>query len=311
MCLKIHNVSSMSEPWLRLNGCEITTPEAADFIVYEQRGDSGLKRTITQLKHKYPTNKLVFINVADMRLVDDKHIWFVQNCTTITDSIHQIYIHNPRIWSYIQEEHVAKDMTGHFAGRLWGIPARQSLLKTSARWEITERTGEFVKLKDRATISTDTYKKMRRSVYTLCPRGMGPSSMRVVEALACSSVPILIDDNTNPYGDNFGDLVIRLKASDVANLDQIIDDLPTPDAAVFQACRDYYVHNICPDLLRDPELPWAVAAGCSHRIVRILEDILLSRRGRIAAIAADCKSVPSVSEVRVLPRHHNVSYMVH
>ena len=38
------------------------------------------------------------------------------------------------------------------------------------------------------------------STFVLCPRGNGPSSMRLVEAMGCGAIPVLLDDWSAPFG---------------------------------------------------------------------------------------------------------------
>ena len=75
MNLKIHNINPLSTPWLKLHGCEIASPEAADFIIYEQLTDH-VADEVNNIKNKYQTEKIVFILSGDINISDDKHIWF-------------------------------------------------------------------------------------------------------------------------------------------------------------------------------------------------------------------------------------------
>ena len=50
----------------------------------------------------------------------------------------------------------------------------------------------------------DSYRGILNSKLCLCPKGNGNSSMRIVEALACGSVPVLINDFSRPFGIKWG-----------------------------------------------------------------------------------------------------------
>ena len=50
---------------------------------------------------------------------------------------------------------------------------------------------------------------MFNSTFVLCPRGNGPSSIRVLEAMAAGAIPILIDDYTTPFEDKLCDFAVR------------------------------------------------------------------------------------------------------
>lgn len=44
--------------------------------------------------------------------------------------------------------------------------------------------------------------------FTLCPRGIGPSSMRLVEAMLAGSIPIMIDDKTHLFNQDPGEFCL-------------------------------------------------------------------------------------------------------
>jgi len=50
---------------------------------------------------------------------------------------------------------------------------------------------------------------MFNSTFVLCPKGNGPSSIRVLEAMAAGAIPILIDDYTLPFEDTLCDFAVR------------------------------------------------------------------------------------------------------
>lgn len=270
MSLKIYSINSMSIPWIKDTGCALTQPSEADFIVYEQNGDQ-VEYTIDLLKRTFPKEKLVFILSGDIRVTDDEHIWFVNNCVKQTDKIHQIYMHNPRIWSYTPTYNFDKKIFGHFSGTIWDSPERLELKELSSRWEIIDTKG-YWELPSNKKIETSlkSYKRMEESIYTLCPRGNGLSSMRILEALACGSIPILINDFTNPFNENYEDLVIRVTTSEIKQLDNIIDSKPEPTEEDFRKCIDFWKDNICNST---QHLPWSVASGFAYKIVNILKDI--------------------------------------
>jgi len=50
---------------------------------------------------------------------------------------------------------------------------------------------------------------LKTSTFALCPRGGGPSSIRVVEAMAFGAIPVMVDDLTTPYDEDLSDFVVR------------------------------------------------------------------------------------------------------
>eukprot|EP00040_Diaphanoeca_grandis_P036543 m.233310 g.233310 ORF g.233310 m.233310 type:complete len:553 (-) comp33640_c3_seq1:146-1804(-) len=50
---------------------------------------------------------------------------------------------------------------------------------------------------------------MSDSVFALCPRGNGPSSIRFVEAIMAGAIPVLLDDFTTPFDDTLCEFAVR------------------------------------------------------------------------------------------------------
>lgn len=69
--------------------------------------------------------------------------------------------------------------------------------KVIIRWTYCWETPE----QDREPMHASYKRLLMGSKYTLCPRGQGPSSIRVVEAMLHGSVPILIDDDCRLFED--------------------------------------------------------------------------------------------------------------
>ena len=71
-----------------------------------------------------------------------------------------------------------------------------------------------VKKPTQAEIEDTAYKSYdimaSNAIMTLCPKGNGNSSMRIVEALGCGSIPILIDDFSAPFGVSWEEAGIAL-----------------------------------------------------------------------------------------------------
>ena len=60
---------------------------------------------------------------------------------------------------------------------------------------------------------------LSRSRFSLCPRGSNPNSVRFWESLAAGAIPILISDGYKLPDWDWDNTIIRLKESDLYNLD--------------------------------------------------------------------------------------------
>lgn len=96
-----------------------------------------------------------------------------------------------------------KDILCSFMGTLGGASDRGGLR--------SEMAGVFGDISHFGR-GADWEDVMKRSKYTLCPRGLGPTSFRLFEALSCGSIPIFIWEGKRwlPYQDelDWGDIAI-------------------------------------------------------------------------------------------------------
>jgi hypothetical protein len=64
---------------------------------------------------------------------------------------------------------------------------------------------------------------LSRSVFTLCPRGYGPTSFRICEALEQGSVPIYVSDRfINPFNLDFNSYGVQIRPSEIILIDDIL-----------------------------------------------------------------------------------------
>ena len=74
---------------------------------------------------------------------------------------------------------------------------------------------------------TNYYNNMLiKSIFTLCPSGSGPNSIRFWEALACGSIPILLSDTLQlPYHELWDKAIVRVKESELNKIPQILSEI--------------------------------------------------------------------------------------
>lgn len=61
------------------------------------------------------------------------------------------------------------------------------------------------------------------STFTLCPRGYGPTSFRIMEAIHLKSIPVYISDYfVEPFGIDFDLYGVKIQESEIKNIDQIL-----------------------------------------------------------------------------------------
>eukprot|EP00041_Stephanoeca_diplocostata_P005882 m.70476 g.70476 ORF g.70476 m.70476 type:complete len:480 (+) comp16051_c0_seq13:260-1699(+) len=119
----------------------------------------------------------------------------------------------------------AKPVLASFTGSMYTYAHRKHLndmisheidIKSSDWWlrEASTAKGSKNNVSSvRQALSTQSYAQALDSVFVLCPRGNGPSSMRVIEAMVAGAIPVLLDDYTVPYGDYLCDFALRWSIS--------------------------------------------------------------------------------------------------
>lgn len=79
---------------------------------------------------------------------------------------------------------------------------------------------------------------MAKSLFSLCPRGYGPTSFRVCEALQSGSIPVIINDDEEhkPFFDEIDleDFAVVLKSEQIPNLDQILSSIDESRILTYQ-----------------------------------------------------------------------------
>jgi len=131
----------------------------------------------------------------------------------------------------------------------------------------------------------DMYDDMSKYKLSLCPKGWGLSSMRIIESLVCRCIPVLIDDFTAPFGIDWktiGLVFDTTKQSWDEIYEEILDllaDEPRMKKLKEEGQR-IFTEILSADLKHGPCTSFkTVIWGSSHMVVKQLEKYLsLSRR---------------------------------
>lgn len=90
---------------------------------------------------------------------------------------------------------------------------------------------------------------MRRSKFILCPRGAGPASFRLFEAMAMQRVPVVISDAwVRPLGPRWEEFTISVRERDVERVPEIVaaceDRFEAMAAAARRAWEEWFAPNV-------------------------------------------------------------------
>jgi len=225
--IKIGILNPISNEWFNLHSDILDISKNVsdvDYIIYESNSDPV--QTIEKIKYSFPKNKLVFILSGDTNShIDNDCIWFTNavKSSGLAKKQTQIFVTNPATFKFyeifkdknndiLNEISMRKrDTNIYFKGTIWnGMREKMydafvdkpncRINKNNDYWKW--RCESLVKptqsnLEDTAY---ESYYAITNSKLCLCPKGNGNSSMRIVEALACGSIPILINDFSAPFG---------------------------------------------------------------------------------------------------------------
>jgi hypothetical protein len=98
-------------------------------------------------------------------------------------------------------------------------------------------------------------KILARSKFALCPRGYGPTSFRIMEALQYGAIPVYISDNfIMPHSRNFPSVLIGAQETEVlANLPLALEKFEEPltkiQQAIPRAFTQYFTYEATRDLI--------------------------------------------------------------
>lgn len=199
----------------------------ARFIFYESNGDPI--HIINAIKNKYPKNKLVFILSGDQNQhIDDECIWFTNAVkqSGLAKNQTQIFVTNPAMFKFYEKQ--GKNVTQmrkryidiYFKGTVWnGIRTDMYNFFKDKPNCLMEKNNEYWSWRlngykkplpnEIEEEAFQMYECMDNAILSLCPKGNGNSSMRILESLACGSIPILINDNSKPFDYSWEEISLK------------------------------------------------------------------------------------------------------
>jgi hypothetical protein len=223
--MKVGLLNPISNEWFNLYSdiLEISNNISdVDYIIYESNSDPV--QIIEKVKSTFPKDKLVFILSGDTNNhIENECIWFTNAVkpSGLARKQTQIFVTNPAIFKfYDMFKNVdtknndisirARNTDIYFKGTIWeGMRTNMynafankpncKIIKNDNYWNW--RCGSIIKPTQTELENTanDSYYDLTTSKLCLCPKGNGNSSMRIIEALACGSIPILINDFSSPF----------------------------------------------------------------------------------------------------------------
>lgn len=135
-----------------------------------------------------------------------------------------------------------------FLGNPNNHPIRKKILSTNQKLGLLKDTSiqpttqtDSLKGKNKA-YHYDYLSSLKNSKFILCPRGIGVSSWRLFETMRAGRVPVIIsDDWVEPAGPDWENCSIRIKESDIGNIETILIQLEGDASRLAKNARDEWV----------------------------------------------------------------------
>lgn len=141
------------------------------------------------------------------------------------------------------EYHLKRDVLANFIGRVThNIRAKMlSVIPKSNEFYISEHKHSL----------QDYCRIMARSMFTLCPRGYGQTSFRILEAMQYGSIPVYISDEfIIPHEIPFYTYGVQVKESEIGNLVSILrtitpEEIQHKQKAIKELFEKYFTYEGC------------------------------------------------------------------
>lgn len=190
----------------------------ADFIIFETNGDpvQSIQKIKTQI-HPTHHHKIIYILSGDQNShIDHRCVWYTCAIkpTGLERYQRQIFVTNPAIFRYSNPSRIPdlskpRKTDIYFKGSIWkGMRTEmKEALEIYPNTVIEDYSSywdwRFEKDRTQAEIEAkafELYDTLTSVKLSLCPKGNGNSSMRIIESIACGAVPVLINDFSAPFG---------------------------------------------------------------------------------------------------------------
>lgn len=120
--------------------------------------------------------------------------------------------------------------------------------------ELAGKPGSFIRTQKHSIQAFCSV--LMQSVFTLCPRGYGPTSFRIQEALQYGSIPVYISDEwVIPHNLPFTDYGVLIDAAGADRVHEILmsitaEEIARKQAAIPEVYSRYYTYEGCRDMIK-------------------------------------------------------------
>jgi hypothetical protein len=202
--------------------------DSADFVLYHtQGGATEIKQQVERLIKKYSKTKpILFIIIDDYPeitpLEDEDNIYITTAFNTKSRAKHQHWGAYPVVRIH-EDWDRPRSLLANFIGSGTTYQPRELLKNIESeniKIDLMENNWWTIESEEERVERGRLFREaMEESLFCLCPRGNGPTSIRLVESILAGCIPVAIDDNTKMLDDDL-DFCIRKSMQDINTLEE-------------------------------------------------------------------------------------------
>jgi glycosyltransferase involved in cell wall biosynthesis len=176
-------------------------------------------------------------------------------------------------WRMTKKQVGSRHYLYSFVGSVWTAPVRERLAEMPHDQGYFEDTTEKSRLLKESGPDAEWNEYRRhfvetcqRSAFVVCPRGIGPATLRLFEAMKMGRAPVILaDDWKRPEGPNWSTFSVTVPESDIARLNEILAPIEPHASEMGRRARQAFEE-------------WFSVEVTFHRIVEWCQSIQDARR---------------------------------
>lgn len=147
---------------------------------------------------------------------------------------------NMSAWDILAQNIIRRPLIASFAGTMYTWPLRNYIKEFAIFPRFRVTAADWYHAPSSQGYSAKEFEKlMADSMFALCPRGNGISSIRLTQAISSAVLPVLLDDWSLPYGDSLCSFAIRGSlADDLSGLARSLENLSRNEVELEKRMRN-------------------------------------------------------------------------
>jgi hypothetical protein len=238
----------------------VSSPESADLILFADKGPLpvGLSILLHHCFIEYREKCFVYdeqdicnywyraLNVSGSRFISSSNLHRGAAYIRTREISNQCQLSFPSQPKYLFS-FVGSSETHSVRARLRKLYEKDGLFHHVSR-SVTNMAFTTGNSNDIARLTSFLTQTSSESLFVLCPRGLGASSMRLFEVMSMGRAPVIISDEwMEPFGPNWSDFSIRIAECNIHTIPDVLYDYAPNAKAMGEAARRAWENWFSPD----------------------------------------------------------------